>query len=136
MLKFVVLLTLLSCLASCDKQTDALQLVDCQDLIRGCDIGTGKLFFNQLPKPLAPFIVTLKTSTTHITIGSVTAQFNMQDMQMGFNNYQFISVKSGVWQANVTLPVCMQGRGDWLMILEVNIGGKTKRLGIPFKAVT
>lgn len=128
-----LMLILLSGLISCSQQTKDAQLMDCQDLIRGCDIGVGQLTFSQLPKPLAPFIITLKTQSIDTQLDVVKAQFNMQGMQMGFNNYRFMHLKKDTWQANVILPVCSQRRADWLMTLDIKASGKTKKLNILFR---
>lgn len=47
------------------------------------------------------------------------AEFSMRSMDMGFNRYRFIRVHNR-WEARVTLPVCVTGRHDWLMTLNLN----------------
>lgn len=134
MFRIVLLFMLLSSLLGCEQsQTDS-QIVDCQDLVKGCDIGLGQITFSQNPKQLAPFSITFSTWQSSGQLSAVNAQFMMQGMQMGFNRYRFIQEKNNTWQANVILPVCMQGRADWLMQLEITENGQTKKGVIPFKS--
>ena len=134
-LKLSLIVTVLFVLISCGKQAELLQKVDCKNLIQGCDIGAGLLSFSQIPKPLKPFVITFKNTDSNTKLSLIKAQFDMQNMQMGFNRYQFTQEKTGLWQANVILPVCMQGRADWLMLLELTLeNGQIKKLEIPFKS--
>ena len=134
MSRLLLLIALLSGLIGCEKSVDNIQITQCEDLILGCDIGVGKITFSQIPKPLASFIIVFKPLKSDVNLSLVKAQFNMQGMQMGFNQYRFIQEKTGIWQANVILPVCMQGRADWLMTLEITENSKQKKLMIPFKS--
>ena len=134
MYRFILVLILLSSLLGCEKSVNGIQTIGCKDLILGCDIGVGKITFSQKPKPLTPFIIIFKALKPDANLSLIKAQFNMQDMQMGFNQYQFIHEKTGIWQANVILPVCMQGRADWLMTFEITENGKQKKLNVPFKS--
>jgi hypothetical protein len=52
----------------------------------------------------------------------------MEGMDMGFNLYTLRADNQGVYRANVTLPICVTGRRDWALILDVD---KT-RLNVPF----
>ena len=38
---------------------------------------------------------------------------------MGENRYRLV-FENGVWKAKVLLPVCVQGRRDWLLLLDVD----------------
>ncbi len=134
-LKLSLIFSVLFALISCGKQAEPLQKVDCKNLIQGCDIGIGSISFSQTPKPLKPFVITFKNTDSSTKLSLIKAQFDMQNMQMGFNRYQFTQEKTDVWQANVILPVCMQGRADWLMLLEMTLeNGQLKKLEIPFKS--
>ncbi|KMN80008.1 hypothetical protein HNO92_002372 [Chromobacterium alkanivorans] len=54
-------------------------------------------------------------------------EFNMADMDMGFNRYTF--VRDGAdWKAVVTLPLCVSGSRDWLATLSLD----GKRYLLPF----
>ena len=134
MYRLILVIILLSSLLGCEKSVNGVQTIECKDLTLGCDIGVGKITFSQKPKPLAPFIIIFKALKQDANLSLIKAQFNMQDMQMGFNEYRFIQEKTGIWQANVILPVCMQGRADWLMTLEITESGKQKKLAIAFKS--
>lgn len=79
------------------------------------------------PKPLAPFDIWLEMNAPQ-AIGKAEARFTMEGMDMGFNLYTLRPDAKGVLRAKVTLPICVTGRRDWNMILEID---KT-RLIIPF----
>jgi len=104
------------------------QRLDCPDLRAGCStlldrtplsLGiTGEL------KVLEPFTVWLKKEHT----GKVQARFTMEGMDMGFNLYTLKRDPDGVFRARITLPVCVSGRRDWVMTLEID----GERLAVPF----
>lgn len=50
----------------------------------------------------------------------VRASFTMADMDMGLNQYTLQADKAGVFRARVILPVCVTGRTDWLLTVEVD----------------
>lgn len=58
----------------------------------------------------------------------VQVQFTMAGMDMGFNLYTLRPDGQGAFQARIVLPVCVSGRRDWVMSLEIN----GRRLDIPF----
>lgn len=60
--------------------------------------------------------------------GKVQAQFSMAGMDMGFNLYSLRPDAQGVFQARIVLPVCVSGRRDWVMSLEID----GRRIDIPF----
>jgi len=78
-------------------------------------------------KPLAPFDIWVATSATP-ALGKAEARFTMEGMDMGFNLYTLRPDAKGVLRAKVTLPICVTGRRDWNMILEID----KSRLIIPF----
>ncbi len=57
------------------------------------------------------------------------ASFHMRGMEMGMNRYRMLRMGDH-WQANVMLPACVQGRRDWMLLLEA--GGRIYEL--PFTA--
>ena len=68
-------------------------------------------------------------------IQDVHIDFAMQTMQMGLNRYRLMpSHQRSDWQAEVTLPLCVQGRSDWLMLIEIDTGKQIERVQIPFTA--
>ena len=47
---------------------------------------------------------------------------------MGFNLYTLHADQEGVFRGRVTLPVCVSGRRDWVMTLDID----GRRVAIPF----
>lgn len=105
--------------------------VRCSDLSKGCavDVDGRRILFGTSgePKPLAPFQVWL-TSKDSAPMQKAEARFTMEGMDMGFNLYTLRADAQGVLRANVTLPICVTGRRDWNMILDV----ENLRLSVPF----
>lgn len=93
----------------------------CSARIDGREISLG---MTGVPKPLAPFQIWVEAAGTD----KVEARFTMEGMDMGFNLYTLRADSQGVYRATVTLPVCVTGRRDWVMLLDVD---KT-RLSVPF----
>jgi len=102
--------------------------VSCTTLASGCSLHVDgreiSLGMTGDPKPLAPFKIWVKA----VGARKVEARFVMEGMDMGFNLYTLHADNQGVFRANVTLPICVTGRRDWVMILDVD---KT-RLNVPF----
>jgi hypothetical protein len=92
----------------------------CSDLQKGCTMQLNgrplMVTFTGQPKPLEAFQVEIKTPD----IAKVTAHFSMEGMEMGFNLYTFKKTAPDTWQARVTLPVCVTGRRDWTMHLNLD----------------
>jgi hypothetical protein len=64
----------------------------------------------------------------------VYASFVMEKMEMGLNRYHLLKQgDSDLWLAEVTLPVCAQGRSDWVVQVEIKTQFKTMYYQIPFK---
>lgn len=112
--------------------------VDCASLDSGCSVQadgrTLRFGMQANAKPLAPFDIWVSATGSGATsegaqaIGKVEARFTMEGMDMGFNLYTLRPDAQGVFRARVTLPICVTGRRDWTMILEVD----QTRLLIPF----
>ncbi|OYY93293.1 MAG: hypothetical protein B7Y41_10905 [Hydrogenophilales bacterium 28-61-23] len=102
--------------------------VDCATLTSGCSINVNgrqiRFGMSGAPKPLAPFQIWVDAAG----VGKAEARFVMEGMDMGFNVYTLRADKQGILRAAVTLPVCVSGRRDWAMILDLD---KT-RLRVPF----
>jgi hypothetical protein len=77
--------------------------------------GGGHLRFETAPRRGQPFGLRLEG----VEARSVTAQFTMRGMDMGFNRYRFVS-GDGMWRARVTLPMCVSGRREWIMTLTLD----------------
>ncbi|WJW74940.1 hypothetical protein QVG61_10575 [Thiohalobacter sp. IOR34] len=126
-----------------DKETAPTQTLavpaDC-DLGQGpCEIGDGGLRLRvvlETPVPvMRPFRLAVQFSGPGAAaVESVRADFSMPGMNMGVNRYRLLGQGEGVWQAEVTLPVCISGRSDWRLTLDVDDGQRIRRLLFPFRA--
>ena len=101
-------------LAGCTQE--AAPPVACADLTRGCAVHGIEVRVDQVPSALHPFLLSVRAPGAR----QVSAEFVMQGMEMGLNRYRLIAEKEGLWQARVTLPVCVSGRRDWVLWLEVD----------------
>ncbi len=104
------------------------QVLHCTHLTGGCTIAldgrqvtvgvTGEL------KVLQPFELWVRAQG----VRRVQASFTMEGMDMGFNRYTLRADKDGVFRGRVTLPVCVSGRRDWVMTLDID----GRLLAVPF----
>lgn len=92
----------------------------CPDLVAGCSTRLGSETVHVRVegeiKPLEPFQVWVEAAG----VRKVEASFTMEGMDMGFNLYSLRAAGEGVFQARVTLPVCVTGRRDWIMNLDLD----------------
>lgn len=81
-----------------------------------------------LPQPpvyLKPFVLTVHTrGRNSAAITAVRAQFVMTDMQMPTPVTSLVPTISAdnrdpSWQGNAILPVCISGRHDWRVVIEL-----------------
>ena len=81
-----------------------------------------------LPQPpiyLKPFVLTVHTrGRNSAAITAVYAQFVMADMQMPTPVTSLVPATSTdnrdpSWQGNIILPVCISGRHDWRVVIEL-----------------
>jgi hypothetical protein len=103
--------------------------VSCADLIAGCDIpghhgAAAHVQFSMQPAPMEPFELRVTASGT----SRVSAEFQMVGMDMGFNRYDLHPTTDGAFASKVTLPVCVSGRRDWVLYLDVD----GSRYALPF----
>jgi len=103
-------------LAGCVQQEES--VVACSALTQGCTLEPDKLFAqtDSVPTPLKPFSLTVVAPSAQ----EVQVELHMQGMEMGLNRYRLIRQANGEWRATITLPVCVTGRRDWLMVIEVD----------------
>jgi len=103
-------------LVGCAKQ--AAPVVNCAALIQGCTLDQGKVLVktDRAPTPLKPFSLTVVAPAAQ----AVNVEVQMRGMEMGLNRYRLIRQATGEWRATITLPVCVTGRRDWLMMIEVD----------------
>jgi len=91
-----------------------------------------QLRFPAPPHALKPFPVQLLV-TTDKRVESVVLAFSMAGMDMGLNRYRMVrDPQTGNWRADVTLPVCVSGRSDWIAAVEMVIAGREYRWNVPF----
>lgn len=103
-------------------------IVPCADIVAGCAVPQADLHvrFDQRPRAMQRFRAVVQLPKAR----EVHASFSMRGMEMGFNRYRLLPDGNGSWQAEIMLPACVQGRSDWLMLLEVD----GRRYELPFKS--
>lgn len=113
------------------KQPPEAQTLTCVDPVRGCAFThrsqTVQLRFSQPPKPLQPFTLSVRASSAR----QVHAEFQMQGMEMGPGRYVLAADTPGTFAAQITLPVCVSGRRDWKLYLQIN----AQRYVMPFSSL-
>ena len=102
------------------KRPAAAVAVPCADPLAGCRFShrstTVTVHFSARPSPLKAFeIVAHAPGATHLS-----AEFQMVGMEMGFNRYDLRQTGNGIFVSKVTLPVCVSGRRDWMMTLDID----------------
>ncbi|MFP5418406.1 MAG: hypothetical protein ACLGHA_04530 [Gammaproteobacteria bacterium] len=111
------------------QQADA-RPVACRDPVAGCsfehDGAPARLRFSGPPGALEAFGLEVRASAAK----RVSAEFQMQGMEMGFNRYDLSPTPGGVFTGQVTLPVCISGRRDWTLFLSID----GTRYAVPFSA--
>lgn len=94
--------------------------IRCANPVAGCAFmhngARAQLHFSIQPETLKPFSIRL----AHPFVEKASASFQMADMNMGFNRYDFKPQGKGEWIATVTLPVCTASRVDWIAELELD----------------
>ena len=111
-------------------QTKTIAIV-CPDIAQSCGNTQFSVRFKEQPQVMKPLHLELVFLDGQL-IRNVQAGFAMQGMEMGFNRYQLIKNADAKWMAEVTLPVCVQGRSDWEMTLMVEDAEQQFRLLVPF----
>jgi hypothetical protein len=98
--------------------------VACADPLAGCITRLGdreiRIGMQANPeagvKPLQPFQVWVQAPAAR----KVQVSFTMEGMDMGFNLYTLHPDAQGVFRARATLPVCVTGRRDWNMVVDID----------------
>lgn len=111
-----------------------MQALGCADIVKGCAGDGLAVRMDQLPQVMRPFRLTV----TAPAADAVDASFRMAGMEMGFNRYQLIrqarqAGTAPVWQAKVTLPVCVRNRRDWLLLLDLTEGDTRRQVAVAFQ---
>lgn len=108
-----------------------LPIISCPDLSKVCSLDAGlSISADHPPQIMHPF--KLLINAPEMTPDA--ASFTMQGMDMGLNRYRLIKQENGSWTADVTLPVCIQGRSSWLLELEVEMHSKQQRYYVAFNS--
>ncbi len=109
------------------KQPATATTIACADALAGCRFehrgAPASVRFSVPPVPLEPFEIRL----TGTTVERASAEFQMVGMDMGFNRYDLRRAADGALTARVTLPVCVSGRRDWVLYLDLD--GRRYALG-------
>lgn len=114
-----------------DRQEPAvIQAMGCQDIVAGCSGDGLAVRVSRLPRVMQPF----KLEVDALDAESVEATFNMAGMDMGFNRYRLVKQDESKWEAEVTLPVCVRDRKDWLLLLDITQSDQRRRVAIAFTA--
>ena len=113
-----------------------ISVLPCVDITQSCGNEVFTVQFDEAPQVMKPLHLHVHINRAE-AVKSIHVDFAMQNMEMGFNRYRLIQAsQSGDWQAEVTLPICVQGRSDWNMLLEIEAGKKIQRFKLPFSAKT
>lgn len=125
-MRFAALMLGLISLAACERSGVA--LAPCASLTTGCITELGgqpvQVRSDVAPASLRPFEILVQSPQAR----EVFIAFKMQGMEMGPNRYRLVRQADGSWRARVTLPVCVSGRRDWQLILEID----GQRVALPF----
>jgi hypothetical protein len=102
--------------------------VQCTNPLAGCDFihrgaPASVRFLNQ-PVALEAFDLRVTAANAR----KISAQFQMVSMDMGFNRYDLRPGKPGEFTARITLPICVSGRRDWMLYLDID----GMRYALPF----
>lgn len=103
----------------------------CNELAFGCGNASLQIKSDHTPQVMKPFNLHVNSSPAN----SVYVDFAMAGMSMGLNRYRLIQQADGQWHGDIILPVCVQGRSDWLMEVTVSTGEEEKRYHLPFQAI-
>lgn len=109
-------------------------VLSCADITQSCGNQIFTVQFAETPQVMKPLQLNLHINRAD-SVKNVHVDFAMQNMEMGLNRYLMIQTnESGAWQAEVTLPICIQGRSDWNMLIEIEAGDTVQRFQLPFSA--
>ena len=102
--------------------------VACADPLTGCTFShrgaAASVRFSARPTALEAFELNVRAAG----VSRISAEFQMVGMDMGFNRYDLQPTADGAWAAKVALPVCVSGRRDWILYLDLD----GSRYAIPF----
>lgn len=92
----------------------------------------------RFPEPavyLSPFVAAVEIEPAAATINSVVLDLEMQGMNMGVNRFalQREAAQPGRWSGKLLLPLCVSGRSDWLVNVEVDSAGGQYQVQFPLQ---
>jgi len=94
--------------------------VSCADPLAGCIFSHRgapvNVRFSKPPVPLEAFELSVRATSA----SRIGAELQMVGMDMGFNRYDLRPDGHGAFTSKVTLPVCVSGRRDWVLYLDVD----------------
>jgi hypothetical protein len=102
--------------------------MQCADLRAGCRTLLGD---RQVSVGIVGELKLLKAFEVWVRVEGVEkiqASFTMTGMDMGFNLYTLRPDGQGAYRAKITLPMCISGRHDWLLHIDLD----RQRLTVPF----
>ncbi len=118
-----------------DRPVTSLRLATACDIQEGCKAGDAALSvhvqFDAPPRALKPFPVSVHAAGQQ-PVETVIVTFLMPGMDMGLNRYRMLGDNLGGWRADVTLPVCVSGRSDWIAEFDLVSAGRHAVLRVPF----
>ena len=96
---------------------------DCRNTSAACvarhsQLGELRLSFPQGAWYMQPFKAELETAED-MGLDAVTLDLAMSGMNMGRNRFQLKAVSDNLWDGSLLLPICVTGRVDWRLTLEV-----------------
>lgn len=129
-LGLVVAFIALAIVATYVRRSPSSQAITCIDPVQGCAFSyrgrPAHLRFSEHPVSMQPFALEVRVpGASH-----VHAEAHMVGMEMGFNRYDLRPARPDVFVAQLRLPVCVSGRRDWMLYLEVG----QERYALPFKS--
>lgn len=112
----------------------------CKPQTQICKVELGDLnvdvFFEKNIFYLKPFKMSIRT-TKNNNIESIIVDFKMKDMDMGINRFELIKINNTdekqSWTAKAILPICVNGRSDWIAAILVKIDKIHYKLTLPFE---
>ena len=127
-LSIALILIAVAIVGARSRQPPSATPIACADPVRGCAFThrdqPAQLRFSHPPKPLQAFTLTVRAPGAR----EVHAQFQMQGMEMGAGNYVLALQTPDTFAAPINLPVCVSGRRDWKLYLQID----AQRYEMPF----
>jgi len=128
--------------SACDRSPPADRPLTVLSALPGCDLQQGcragdegsfsvELRFAAPPRAMKAFPVRLRVATGE-ALETVMISFSMLGMDMGLNRYRMVLGASNTWTADVTLPICVSGRSDWIAGVELVTARRRFQWNVPF----